>query len=239
MTNIRSISIIIPALNEADNILASYKAAKSAAEALDNHEIIFVDDASSDGTLKIMQEIACVDSRVKVISHKKTMGLGASYKSGVDIMSCGYVAFVPGDNDFDAEELQKIFSKIPKYDAIIPYHVNMDEARSSLRILISNAYTQIANIISGRSIPYYNGVIAIRSDIVKDLGVRTNGFTYQLDIIVRALRVGISYTTVGIKLREKSEGKTSAFRLKNIIQVSLSLLRLIIEGIFLGKNKVN
>ena len=66
----KSISVIIPALNEEDNILPVYEEVSLVLKKMD-YEIIFVNDGSTDNTLKKMLLVKKKDSRVSVIDFRK------------------------------------------------------------------------------------------------------------------------------------------------------------------------
>jgi len=77
MTNRRVISIVAPCFNEADNVRPCYEAVRRLFEerlpAYD-FEIIFADNASTDGTQAVLRELAAADPRVKVILNSRNYG---------------------------------------------------------------------------------------------------------------------------------------------------------------------
>lgn len=215
----RRLSIIVPAYNEGALVKETLAEILSVANELDDFEVIFVDDGSDDDTGAVMEDMVKTHLKVSVIHHKVNLGLGAAYNTGVQAATHPYIILVPGDNCFTAGNLRSLFSHIGTADIVIPFHINADTARPFFRRLISTTYTLLANLLSGKAIPYYNGTVIHRTELVKRIGVRTDGFAYQLDLLVRMLRNGFSYTTVGILVNERTAGKTKAFRFRNIAQV--------------------
>jgi len=215
----RGLSIIIPAYNEGFLVEKTLIEVLSATNELEDFEVILVNDGSNDNTGLIMRALAGRYSNVVVIQHDTNLGLGAAYNSGVHAATRAYVILVPGDNCFEAPSLRHLFSHVGLADIIIPYHLNADEARPLYRRIISSVYTKFANSLSGKSIPYYNGIVIQRTDAIKKVGIRTNGFAYQLDLIVRMLKSGASYAVVGIFVNERETGKTKAFNIRNAVQV--------------------
>jgi len=215
----RGLSIIIPAYNEGPLVEETLAEVLSAVSALDEFEVILVNDASSDDTGALMEALTEKHLKVRVIHHEVNLGLGAAYNTGVQMATQPFVIMVPGDNCFAAESLQLLFSHVGSADIIIPFHLNADVARPYFRRLVSTSYTMLANLLSGKTIPYYNGIVIQRTESTKKIGVRTDGFAYQLDLLVRMLRRGASYATVGIYVNERVAGKTKAFRFRNVVQV--------------------
>jgi dolichol-phosphate mannosyltransferase len=225
----RKLSIIIPAYNEGLLVEKTFIEVMSATNELEDFEVLLVNDGSTDDTGTIMSALAERYSNVAVIQHYTNLGIGAAYNSGVHAATREFVILVPGDNNFEAGSLRHLFSHVGLADIIIPYHLNADKSRPLYRRIISTAYTKLANYLSGKSIPYYNSIVIHRTDAIKKVGIRTNGFAYQLDLIVRMLDSGASYALVGIFVNERVTGKTKAFKIRNVVQVVSVFINLVLQ----------
>ncbi len=71
------ISVVIPIYNERENIEELYKKLKEALKTL-SHEIIFVDDGSTDGSTEILKQIALTDEKVTAIILRRNYGQTAA-----------------------------------------------------------------------------------------------------------------------------------------------------------------
>lgn len=90
------VSIIIPAFN-ASSFLS--EAANSAvAQTLSDLEIIIVDDASTDATLHIAQQLASVDSRIRIVALPGNVGLGPARNAGMQAAEGSYFMFLDADD---------------------------------------------------------------------------------------------------------------------------------------------
>ena len=227
-----NLSIIVPALNEQDLIMGTYSEIISATSGLNKYEIIFVNDKSSDSTPLIMEEIASSNNHVRVIHNKKNLGLGGSYKSGVHHSKLEYIIMVPGDNNFSSATLSKLFSRIGNADIIVPFHGNQDKVRSRFRRFVSDLFTRVLNFAAKSDLKYYNSIVIHKAKILKGIPQIRNDFAYQADILVKLLKRGCTYEIVEITLDERKEGQTKAFKIKNIIKVSLFLINLLFKRIF-------
>ena len=70
------ISLIVPCLNEENAIPSFYEEVMKVQESLDEIEIIFVDDGSTDKTIKVIKKLQEKDSRVHFISFSRNFGKG-------------------------------------------------------------------------------------------------------------------------------------------------------------------
>lgn len=78
------LSVVVPAHNEAANIAAVHKAIAHAVAGLDvDLELIFVDDGSSDATVRLVEDVAAHDGRVRLIALTRNFGHQAAVWAGL------------------------------------------------------------------------------------------------------------------------------------------------------------
>ena len=182
-----------------------------------------------------MEDIASKNQKVKVIHNKKNLGLGGSYKVGLNYAKLEYVILIPGDNSFRSDTLSKLFSRIGTADILVPFHGNADLVRSKLRRLISNLFTSVLNFAARSQLKYYNSIVVHKAKILKEIPHIRNDFAYQADILIQLLKRGHSYEMVDIILDERKTGQTKAFKINNVVKVTLFILKLLYQRGF--KNK--
>jgi glycosyltransferase involved in cell wall biosynthesis len=73
-----------------------------------DYEVIIVDDGSTDKTPQIMERLMASLKDVSVISHAKNLGIGMALRTGYQNASKEYVCAIPGDGQFDINELSDI-----------------------------------------------------------------------------------------------------------------------------------
>ena len=79
------LSLFLPVLDEEENLRPMHAKIQSALDALGKSaEVIYVDDGSTDKSLKILKEIAAADDRVRVISLRRNYGQTAAMSAGID-----------------------------------------------------------------------------------------------------------------------------------------------------------
>jgi len=122
------ISIIVPVFNEQDNILPL---AREVARALDNEprefELVFVDDASRDGTWEKIQEARRLDARVRGVRHARNSGQSAALWTGIQDTRGGVIATLDGDLQNDPSDLPKLLAELGPVNFVCGVRVNRQD----------------------------------------------------------------------------------------------------------------
>ncbi|MDR2760402.1 MAG: glycosyltransferase [Rickettsiales bacterium] len=100
------ISVIIPVCNTEEYLAECLNSILG--QTHKNLEIIAVDDFSSDGSLKILEEFSAKDERIKIISLEKNLGQGAARNVGLRAAAGKFVCFVDSDDFIDADYIEKL-----------------------------------------------------------------------------------------------------------------------------------
>jgi glycosyltransferase involved in cell wall biosynthesis len=223
----RSLSVIIPAYNEAGNILATLENITTAFEPLSlPHEILVIDDGSRDDTAAIVERARARFGAVRLLRNERNMGFGASYRRGVEAASLAHIVMVHGDNAWGWATLREFFSHTGEADVIIGFTRDMLKSRTWARTVISKTFTLLVNLITWRHLRYYNGLQIHQAPILKSLRIESRGYGFQAEVLVKALRLTRTYVEVPMDLIEREKGESKAFRLKNVVDVLHTLRRL-------------
>ena len=224
----RSLSVIIPAYNECENILATLENITTALEPLSlEYEILVIDDGSSDRTADLVTSNLPRFPNVRLLRNERNMGFGWSYHRGVEDASCAHVVMVHGDNAWGSATLREFFSHTGEADVIIGYTRDMLKSRTWVRTLVSKTFTLIVNLITWRHLTYYNGLQIHKAPILRNLHIQSRGYGFQAEVLVKSLRLAKSYVEVPMGLIEREKGESKAFRVKNVLDV-LHTLRLLV-----------
>ncbi len=223
-----SLTIFIPAFNEEQNLRFAVENAIKAVNKskIVNYEILILNAFSTDKTGEIADKLVLEDSKIKVIHRKRWYGLGTNYMKGIEHSTMDYFVMFPGDNENSWVSLADSLKKIGQADMIIPYTVNV-EARSMFRRIISKSYVLIMNFFFNLKLKYYNGNVVYNTSILKKISIKSEGFAYSSEIIIKSIKSGYSYIEFGIKIHPTQ--KTAIFNFKNIISVIKSFIILFFE----------
>jgi glycosyltransferase involved in cell wall biosynthesis len=118
-------SIVVPFLNEQENIPALYMKLTEVMDGLgEPYELVFVDDGSRDDTFKVLSEIYEHDRRVNVVRLRRNFGQTAALKAGFDFARGEVIISMDGDLQHDPEEIPRFLEKIEEgYDLVSGWRV--------------------------------------------------------------------------------------------------------------------
>jgi len=232
------VSIIMPSLNEENNVLAAITDTLKAFEDFEiKGEIIVINDGSTDRTEAIVKEATQKDSRVRLISHNTPEGIGASFWDGVRNATGDIVTMMPGDNENDPWETLQYYRLLEHVDMVIPFVFNR-EVRSLFRNALSYLYRFIINTTFLVNFNYTNGTILYRKAILDELTVSSTGFFFQTDILIRSAKRGYLFAEVPYRLNMRSSGKSKAVSFPSLMKVINGYLTLVKDIYFSKKDPV-
>ena len=197
------------------------------------YEFILIDDGSVDGTGRIMDELAEQNAHMRVLHNEENLGLGASYRRGVQEARCDYVMLLCGDGGLPADSLPAILERIGDADIVIPFMTNLREIKTPSRFYHSKTYTGLLNLFAGLKLQYYNGLAVHRVDAVRKLDIKTDRFGFQGEILIKSIRQGNSYVEVGVKGAEKAN-RSSALRPRNLLDM-VRTVRVLLREVARGR----
>ena len=129
-----AISCIVPVYNVEEYV--PHVAEGLIKQTLKNIEIIFVDDASTDGSLKILEKYEKEYKNIKVLRNKENLGAGETRNHGLRAARGEFVIFLDADDIFSEKLLEKLYHQAVSYDAdcVIYYigHFMNGESRKTI-----------------------------------------------------------------------------------------------------------
>lgn len=222
----KTLSVVMPALNEEGNIEGAVTDTLAAMDAFGiEGEVVVVNDGSTDRTGEIVAGLMARDPRVQTVVHDKPHGIGGAFWDGVDHARMDVVIMLPGDNENDPEEIFRYFALMEHVDIVIPFLYNR-EVRSTFRNVLSFLYRSIINTTFLVNFNYTNGTILYHREILHTLGFRSMSFFFQTDILVRAIKRGYLFAEVPYRIRQREGGASKAVSFPSLLKVMKGYIRL-------------
>lgn len=225
----RTLSVIIPALNEEGNLAGAVRTVLDAiGDRFTDYELLIFDDGSTDSTGKIADELAACNPHIRVSHNPGNKGFGYNYGRGVELAQMEYVTWFPGDNEAPGEGLRAILEAVGSADIVVGY-VSNPHVRRFGRRFISASYVGLLNLLFGLRLRYYNGPSVHPRKLLLTVPMHTRGFGCLAATLVRLLRSGNGYVEVPYATGIRQHGGTKAFMVKNIVSVLGAIARLFWE----------
>ena len=235
MKTTSSLSVIMPALNEENNIANAIHSTMASFEKYKiRGDIIVVNDGSTDGTRTVVERIMESCPNLRLVNHESREGIGKSFLDGVRNSVMDVVVLLPGDNELSAEDTLSFFKIMDHVDIIVPFVHNV-EVREFSRRLISAVYRFIINKSFALNLNYTNGSVFYRRCILSSTlaQVKSFGFFYQAELLVRLIRKGYLFAEVPNFLSLRKSGRSKAISARSLLDVIRCFLRLFVEMNFL------
>lgn len=178
-------SVIVPAFNEGPSIAAVVQALRQQAPW---HEVIVVDDGSTDGTGD-----AAAEAGARVLRHPYNKGNGAAVKTGLRGATGTYILIVDADGQHQAHDTLRLVSHLDEYELVVGARSSESQASWSRRV--GNAgLNRIAGYLTGRPIPdLTSGFRAARRDCMLEfIHLYPNGFSTPTTSTMSFIRAGYS-----------------------------------------------
>jgi NAD(P)-dependent dehydrogenase (short-subunit alcohol dehydrogenase family) len=221
----RSVSVLVPALNEENNLKPTVaRLIEALTVTVEDYEIIVVNDGSRDGTGAIADSLAADNPAVRVLHNPRNMGLGYCYAQGYREARKNFFVYIPGDNTWPYRSFVELFGNLGRADIVTSYAINPG-VRPFVRRVISRLYTKVLNLLFGCHLNYFNGLTIYPVDFLCRDPATTFGFGFQAEVLLKAINLGLSYIEVGLPIDERTAGGSKAVTFGNIASVLSTLLR--------------
>lgn len=205
--------IVVPTFDEKDNVRPMAAAVFSK---MPDAHLLFVDDNSPDGTGKVEDELAAEDNRVHVLHREKKDGLGRAYIAGFKwALEKGYRLICEMDCDFshDPADLPRLVKAAEECDLAIGsrYCGGIRVMNWPLsRLLLSTGAGIYVRLVTGMPVADPTGGFkCFRREVLEAIKldeIRSNGYSFQIEMNHTAWRMGYRLREVPIVFGERRSG---------------------------------
>ncbi len=164
------ISIVIPVMNEADNVGPLHEELSQSLACLGrSYEIVFVDDGSSDGTPDLLAALSARDDHVRVVRLRRNFGQTAAFSAGFDAARGDVVVTMDGDRQNDPGDIERLVERLDEgYDMVCGWRKDRHDPLSK-RVPSFFANHLISWATGVKLHDYGCSLKAIRGEVVKEM----------------------------------------------------------------------
>ena len=204
-----SISIVFPMYNEEAYIHRAIRAARAAlAEITPDHEIVIVDDASTDRTGALADELARADPRVKVVHNETNRKLGGSVRAGYAAATKDLVLYTDADLPFDLQELRRAVRLLEYQEADVLAAYRFDRTSEGLvRTVYSICYNLLIRALFGLAVKDINFSFKLfHRSLLQKIELKSEGSFIDAEFLIRARKAGATIVQIGVDYFPRSRG---------------------------------
>lgn len=204
----KTVSVVVPAKNEADNLGFLIDEIATALKDRD-HEILIVDDGSDDGTGALLARLAGEDRPVRHIRHDRSAGQSRAIRSGVLFARGDVVATMDGDGQNDPAFIPDLVETLeragPKVGLVAGQRVGRADTRvKKLSSRFANGVRQF--ILNDKTRDTGCGLKAMRTDLFRQLPYFDGWHRYFPALV---LREGYDIVHLDVRDRPRRFGKSN------------------------------
>lgn len=215
------LSVVIPCFNEKDSVARYETELFPALDSLAvDHEILAVDDGSTDGTLDALKSLAAGNPRLKVLSHRPNRGLGAALRAAFAAAQGEWIVVLDADLTWHPGQIADLLARQKETGADLvagsPFlgpggHQGVPLRRRLPSLLLNAFYRGLLS----RALTSYTPIFRLyRAGVLKSLPLASEGFEINAEIAALFLRAGKTLAEVPavLSLRRQGLSKLNARR---------------------------
>ena len=209
MANYPSISLFFPAWNEEDYVERAVTRALDVLPRLtDDFEIIVVNDASTDRTKEISEELASRIPQLRVITHEVNLKLGGAMRTGLSASTKDIVVYSDIDLPWDLRELERALHLMDYLEADMICAFRFDRtSEGPKRIIYSFVYNMLIRALFDINIKDVNFSFKVmHRRVLEAVELKSLGSFIDAELVVKAIRKGFRVFQMGVDYFPRTRG---------------------------------
>ena len=224
---VTSVSAFFPCYNDSMSIGKLVRDVReSLVEAVDDFEIIVVNDGSSDNSLEVLQGLQKEITELIIVNHEMNRGYGGALLSGFSSSTKQWVFYTDGDAQYDAREISRCIAAVTESSDVIQ-GFKIGRGDPIHRRVIGRAYHHAVRFLFRLPVRDTDcDFRLIRNSVLHQVRLRSTTGVICVEMMHAFNRVNANFVEVGVSHYHRPHGKSQFFRIPAISRSALQLLQL-------------
>lgn len=222
-----SLSVFFPAYNDSGTIASMViRALQTARRLTANHEVIVVNDGSTDSTDQILKALAEVYPALRIVTHPTNRGYGGALRSGFAAASKDIIFYTDGDAQYDPGEMELLWQQMrPEVDLVNGYKINRSDPWH--RIFIGRFYHYVVKTLFGLTVRDVDcDFRMMRRTIFDRVRLEKNSGVICLEMMKKIQDAGFTIVEVPVHHYHRAYGRSQFFNFPRIYRTGIDVARL-------------
>ena len=233
-SKVELVSVVIPTLNEAGNILEAVTTIEK--DLAYPKEIIVVDSNSTDGTIEIVKDI----SFCRLIIEPR-LGYGTALRTGMRNAKGNIIVMVDGDGTYEVKHINRMLDRMIQTDADMVLATRMYDPKKAMGLM---------NFVGNKVITFFfdffysqflsdtqSGFRAISHEAIDNVKLNEGDMAYATEMLIQFAKKGYSMVEVPTTYKARKYGKTKLKKVKSGIEIFSTIFRGLLDADSIRKNE--
>jgi glycosyltransferase involved in cell wall biosynthesis len=221
------LSVFFPAYNDSGTIASLViRALDTASRLTPNHEVIVVNDGSTDSTAQILDSLARMYPALRVVTHRENRGYGGALRSGFSTASKEIVFYTDGDAQYDPAEMELLWAKMSSdVDLVNGYKISRSDPLH--RVFIGRLYHHIVKTLFGLKVRDVDcDFRMMRRAIFERVRLEKNSGVICLEMMKKIQDAGFRIVEVPVHHYHRAYGRSQFFNFPRIVRTGIDVMKL-------------
>lgn len=218
MNSFSEITISIPAYNDEKSLFILLEEIKGYLNGMSlNPSFFIIDDGSSDNTYRIAKKFQTENSSktyIEVVRNSTNKGFGYTLNKVFTYPKTQWVLFLPGDNQFPAENIGLLLNQMVHAEFIIGWRKVRND--NLYRKLMSATYNKLISFIAKRKVRDVNSIVLFKRNLLDGVLLKSNSAFIHAELFLKCTNDCL-YTEVEVKHQNRKYGKASGGKIRIVL----------------------
>lgn len=222
-----SISVFFPCYNDEKTIGQLIQNAHEILKKLNlQHEIIVIDDGSTDNSRSLLKKLKKELPVLKIIFHRQNKGYGGALRSGFKKAKYDLIFYTDGDGQYDVKEMELLFPLMTK-DIDVVNGIKMERNDPWYRLVIGKGYNFfVRNLFNLKIFDTDCDFRLIRRSVLKGIKLNCDSGAICVELVKKLQDQGTRFREVSVHHYDRLHGQSQFFKPKRIFQTGVELIKL-------------